>query len=211
MCGIVFIYYNPKALTEPKMKEFLLRKTFGPDLFPHILSVGLCNTPPYQCSISGHTPCQTLASAQHGAIWAATTGRSNLPTPGHELALLSPLALLVWPCPVLSSLATPHLLNQVSHHTHKQLITSHMSCLCFTSCTREIMWYRHAGYWEYVQKTVAGIRVWFHMKIFCCVADQTHNDICLLTLIQTSCRGLIKLITHTHTHTYRKNRDEWEC
>lgn len=79
-------------------------------------SVG--NTPTYQCSHSrslATTPCQTLASAQPGAIWAATNGR-RLP-PWNELALFSPLALLVRPCPVLSSLTTRHLLIQVSHHT----------------------------------------------------------------------------------------------
>lgn len=44
------------------------------------------------------------------------------------------LSLLVWPCPVLSSLGTQHLLIQASHHARKQLISSLMSWLALQRC-----------------------------------------------------------------------------
>lgn len=93
------------------MEELLLckKKTFSPGLFPHILSTArLCNTPPY---LSSHpAPLRP---------WPQTSPELPAwPQPDEDTLLLSPLALLVRPCPVLSTLGTRHLLIQV---THKQL------------------------------------------------------------------------------------------
>lgn len=59
--GILLINYNPKVLTVPKLTELLPCQTFDPVHVPNILSVGLCNVPPYQFShpVSLHTTPQS--------------------------------------------------------------------------------------------------------------------------------------------------------
>lgn len=118
-------WIQSQSTDHTKNISFLLHETFGPELFHHNLStVMLCNMPPYQCIHPGSlntNPFQTLASVQPRAIWAATTGRRH--PLRNEMAILSPLARMVWPCPslprpVLSPLMIQHLLIQVSHHTN---------------------------------------------------------------------------------------------